>query len=137
MPKSAQTPATVLKSLMDEYQLTAFSLSKSIHLSNSAARLLVIGKSKITVPTALRLAKLFDKTPAYWLDLQREADLAEASKDTKLQDILKSITKAKKTTTHKPEAPKKPLKKKTISGKRKAAAKTPGAKPAKAKRPKK
>jgi plasmid maintenance system antidote protein VapI len=63
MPKS-QTPATVLQSFMDEYQLNPFSLSKEIHLSNSAVRLLVIGKSKVTVHIALRLARLFGQTPA-------------------------------------------------------------------------
>jgi addiction module HigA family antidote len=95
MAKS-QTPASVLQSLMDEYQLNPFSLAKAINLSNSAVRLIVIGKAKITVTTALRLAKFFGQTPAYWLDLQREADINEASKDKELQDILKAIPKAKK-----------------------------------------
>jgi len=135
MPKT-QTPATVLQSLMDEYQLNPFSLSKAVHLSPSAVRLLIIGKSKITVPTALRLAQFFGQTPAYWLDLQRDADLNEASKDQKLQDILKKITKAKKPVPPKPETAKKPLKKQTLSDKRKKAAKTPGAKPAKGTRAK-
>jgi len=130
MPKS-QTPATVLQSLMDEYQLNPFSLSKAVHLSPSAVRLLVVGKSKVTVPTALRLAKFFGKTPAYWLDLQREADLNEASKDNGLQDILKKITKAKKPAAPKLENAKKPFKKQTLSDKRKKAAKIPGARAAK------
>jgi len=100
MPKS-QTPASVLQSYMEEYQLNPFSLAKGINLSNSAVRLLVIGKAKISVSTALRLSKFFGQTPDYWLDLQREADLNEASKDEELQDILESIPKAKK-----PAAPK-------------------------------
>jgi antitoxin HigA-1 len=103
MPK-AQTPATALQSLMDEYQLTPFSLSKELHLSNSAVRLLVIGKANISVSTALRLAKFFGQTPAYWLDLQRETDLNEASKDKELQDILKAIPKARKPAASKQEA---------------------------------
>jgi len=137
MPKSSQTPATVLQSLMDEYQLNPFSLSKAVHLSHSAVRLLVIGKSKVTVPTALRLAKFFDQSPAYWLDLQREADLSEASKDKKLQDILKAVAKAKKPAAPKPETAKKPVRKQTLSDKRKKAAKTPGARAAKGSRTKK
>jgi len=130
MPKSTQTPASVLQSLMNEYQLNPFSLSKAINLSNSAVRLLVIGKAKVTVPTALRLAKFFGQTPDFWLDLQREADLNEASKDEKFQDMLKGIAKAKK-----PDAPKsvtaKPGKKQSLSDTRKKAAKVPGTKPAK------
>jgi antitoxin HigA-1 len=131
MPKSTQTPASVLQSLMDEYQLNPFSLSKAINLSNSAVRLLVIGEAKVTVPTALRLAKFFGQTPDYWLDLQREADLNEALKNEKFQDILKEITKAKKPAAPKPETDKKPGKKQSLSDKRKKAAEIPGTKPAK------
>jgi addiction module HigA family antidote len=122
---------------MAEYQLNPFSLSKAVNLSHSAVRLLVIGKSKVTVPTALRLARFFGQTPAYWLELQRETDLNEASKDSKLQGILKAITKAKKPTAPKPETAKKPVKKQTLSDKRKKAAKTPGARSAKGSRTKK
>jgi len=131
MPKSSQTPSAVLQSLMDEYQLNPFSLSKAIQLSHSAVRLLAIGKSKISVSTALRLAKFFGQPPAYWLDLQCEEDLNEASKDDKLQDILKAIAKAKKPAAPKPETAKKPVKKQTLSDKRKEAAKTPGTRAAK------
>jgi len=112
MPK-LQTPATVLQSLMDEYQLTPFSLSKELHLSNSAVRLLVIGKANISVSTALRLAKFFGQTPDYWLDLQRESDISEASKDKELQDILKAIPKAKKPAASKPSTVDNPNKKQT------------------------
>jgi addiction module HigA family antidote len=122
---------------MEEYQLNPFSLSKAVQLSHSAVRLLVIGKSKVTVPTALRLARFFDKTPAFWLDLQRETDLNEAAKDTKLQDILKAINKVKKPAAPKLDTSKKLDKKQALSEKRKKAVKTPGAKAAKGSRPEK
>jgi len=136
MPKS-QTPATVLQSLMDEYQLNPFSLAKAINLSNSAVRLLVIGKSKISVLTALRLAKFFGQTPAYWLDLQREADLNEASKDKELQDILDSILKAKKPAAPKPGTAEKPGKKQAHPVLSKKTTITTSARSAKNKGPKK
>jgi len=109
MPKS-QTPASVLQSLMDEYQLNPFSLSKEVHLSHSIIRALVAGNVRISVPTALRLAKFFGQTPDYWLDLQREADLNEASKDEILRGVLASIPKAKKPAPTKEEAAGKPTK---------------------------
>jgi len=109
MPKS-QTPATVLKSLMDEYQLNPFSLSKEVHLSHSIVRALVVGNVRISVPTALRLAKFFGQTPDYWLDLQREEDLNEASKDEVLRGVLASIPKAKKPSPTKEGAAGKPTK---------------------------
>ena len=96
MPKSAQTPVSVLKDLLEEYQLTSYSLAKAINLSVSAVRQIAVGKSKISVPTALRLAKFFGQTPDYWLDLQREADLSEAKRDEELQSVLKGISKVKK-----------------------------------------
>ena len=96
MAKKTQTPVSALKSLMSEYQLTAFSLAKAINLCNSAVQQIVKGRNKITVSTASRLGKLFGQSPIYWLDLQREADLAEAAKDKELSSVLKGITKAKK-----------------------------------------
>ena len=135
MPKTTLTPAVALKSIMDEYQLTAYALSKAIKLSNSAMLQILSGKTKITVSTALRLSKVFGQTTAYWLDLQRQADLSEAAKDKKLSTILNGITKAKKPTA-KPKA-KAPAKKAALSAKRKTAAKVPGARSAKRKTKKK
>jgi len=135
MPKSSQTPAAVLQSLLNEYQLNPLSLSKAIHLSPSGVRQLVTGKSKISVPNALRLAQFFGQPPSFWLDLQREADLNETSKDAKLQDILKAISKAKKPAAPKPGAAKN-VKKQTLSDKRKKTAKIPGARAAKGSRTK-
>ena len=131
MPKTAKTPGSVLIELMDEYHLNPFSLSKEISLSPSAVRQIVTGKSKISVPTALRLSKLFGQPPAFWLDLQRAADLSEAAKDKELTAILKKIAKAKKPAAKaKAKEKVKPLKKKTLADKRKKAAKVPGSKAA-------
>ena len=131
MPKTTKTPNSVLMSFMNEYQLNAFSLAKELKLSPTSVRLLTIGKAKITVPTALRLSKFFGQTPAFWLDLQREADLNEAAKDKELSAILKGIGKAKKPAAKPKAAAKaKPLRKTTLADKRKAAAKSPGSKAA-------
>jgi len=130
MPKTAQTPASVLNSLLEEYQLNPFSLSKMIGLSPSSVRQIVIGKSGISVPTALRLAKFFGQCPSFWLDLQLQADMKAAADNKDLQKALKGISKVKK-----PSAPAKGgkpqgknLKKNTLAEKRKKAAKAPGAK---------
>ena len=139
MPKSPQTPASALKSLLDEYQLNPFSLSKQIGLSSSAVRQIVIGKSGLTVPTALRLAKFFGQTPAFWLDLQLQTDMQAAKDDKELQDSLKAIPMAKKptaTVSSKEKAQTKSGKKETLADKRKKAEKIPGAKPARGRRPK-
>jgi len=135
MSKSFKTPASALNSLMKEYQLNPFCLSRQIGLSASAVRQIVIGESGITIPTALRLAKFFGQCPSYWLDLQLQVDMQEAAADKKLQSALKSISKVKK-----PSAPAKAItkdkmaKRSSISEKRKQAAKAPGAKQAARKR---
>jgi len=129
MPKSVQTPASVLMALMEEYHLNPFSLSKEISLSQSSVRLLVTGKSKVTVPTAFRLAKYFGQSPDYWLDLQREVDINDAQSNKELMAIVKGISKAKEPVA-KPKAQGNAARKTTLSDKRKNAAKVPGAKPA-------
>jgi len=129
MPKPAQTPASVLMALMEEYQLNPFSLSKKIHLSQSSVRQLVTGKAKVTVKTALRLEKYFGQSYDYWLDLQRAADIKEAQNDEELMAIVDQISKAKKP-VEKTKAQAKTARKTTLSDKRKNAAKVPGAKPA-------
>ena len=128
MSKSNQTPAIVLKSLMDEYQLSNLSLSRQINLSPSMVNQLVSGQSKLTIPVVLRLAKFFGKPPAFWLDLQRNTLLNEANGDKKLQSILKGISKVSKPAA-KPKA-KVQAKSNSLSAKRKKAAKVPGAKAA-------
>jgi addiction module HigA family antidote len=97
MPKSAvQAPGAVLQSYLDEYQLNPGRLGEAVKLSQSAVRQVVIGKTRISVPVALRLAKYFGNTPEYWIDLQNKFDLAEAAKDSDLTSVLKGISKAKK-----------------------------------------
>ena len=131
MPKASQTPAAALNSLMEEYQLNPFSLAKLLGLSTSSVRQIAIGKTGITVPMALRLAKFFGQCPSFWLDLQLQVDMLAASNDKDLQNALKGITKVKK-----PAAPAKTkpvgknTKKNTLAEKRKTAAKTPGSKAA-------
>ena len=131
MPKVQQSPATVLENLMAEYQLNPFSLSKQIGLTNSTIRNILIGKSGVSISTALRLAKFFDQCPSFWLDLQLQADMQFAASDKKLQVALKGIKKAvKPKPAAKEKAKTKPAKKtNTLAAKRKKAVKAPGSKP--------
>ncbi|GHV69840.1 hypothetical protein AGMMS49928_14280 [Spirochaetia bacterium] len=125
MEKEAKKPGAVLRAKMDEYQASARSLSKAIGASQSGVNQIVGGRTKITVSMALRLGKFFGTTPLYWLDLQRDFDLAEALKDKKLAATVKGIAKATK------PAVKAKAKAKPAAAKAKPAArKAPGAKPA-------
>jgi addiction module HigA family antidote len=96
MAKTTPTPSSTLLSYLDQYQISPLALSKAIGMSYSGVRQLITGKSKISVPSALKLGKYFGQTSIFWLDLQREADLSEAAKDKELQSVLKAIVKVKK-----------------------------------------
>jgi addiction module HigA family antidote len=95
MPKSLQSPGTVLQSLLDQYHLNPNRLGKEIKLSQSAVRQIVIGKARISAPVALRLAKYFGKKAEYWLDLQTQYDINAASQDKKLAVVLKAVGNVK------------------------------------------
>lgn len=72
-------PGRILK---DEFLaprgLTQVELAERIAVSFPRVNELVNGKRGVTVDTALRLARLFGTTPQYWLNLQRDYDLAAA-----------------------------------------------------------
>jgi addiction module HigA family antidote len=134
MPKSVALPGAVLKSKLDEFQLNPTKLAKEIKLSQSAVRQIAIGKTKITVAVALRLAKYFGTTADYWLDIQKAYDIAEAAEDSKLKAILQTINKVKKpATAPKPAPVKKAAAKKAPPAKK---AVKPGKAPAKGRRQK-
>jgi len=131
MTKSMLSPGDFLAHLLEKNESNPFKLSKEIRLSQSAVRLIVLGKTRISVPVALRLAKYFNTNPEYWLIMQMKWDLAEAGNDKKLTKVIKSISAFKKNTAKKPAA-KKPVAKKPAA--KKPAAKKPAVKKAAAKK---
>jgi len=139
MPKNIHTPGTELKALLKKHGLNCNRLAKAINMSNAMVRLLVLDNSPVSIAAAFRLAKFFKTEPKYWLNLQLDCDLAKAAKDKKLAKELGAITDISKYTfVRKPHASrtakgrtgKAGKKKTTLAGKRKAARKVPGAKPA-------
>jgi len=135
MPKSVKTPAAVLQSLIDEYQTNPFALSKNTHLAYQTITKILSGKGKIRVPIALKLGKYFGKPAAYFVDIQVKAIENELASNKTFTKQLNSIKKASKP-TGKSKITIKPAKgkTKTLSAKRKKAAKVPGARVAKRKR---
>ena len=132
MPKTEKTPASVLQSLIDEYQINPFALSKNAHLDYQTVRKILYSKGKITVPTALKLGKYFGQSPAYWIDVQIAAEINALSKNKKFVSGIKGISKVQKPAA-KAKTPARG-KTKTLSVKRKKAAKTPGARGTKRRR---
>lgn len=64
--------------------LKPYTLAKKLHVPRTRIERLVGEQTPVTPDTALRLAKFFDTTPQFWMNMQAAYDLAteaEAKKD--------------------------------------------------------
>lgn len=64
--------------------LKPYTLAKKLHVPRTRIERLVAEQTPVTPDTALRLAKFFDTTPQFWMNMQASYDLAteaEAKKD--------------------------------------------------------
>ena len=89
-----RTPTHPGEMLLEEFLIpagvTQRTLAEAIHVPYQRINELVNGRRGITPSTALRLAKYFDVTPGYWLNLQARWDLYHATK--REEDELDAIT---------------------------------------------
>jgi addiction module HigA family antidote len=114
----AKIPGMVLKeSFLDEYGLSTGKVAEDTGLSQSAIRQILIGKTRISLNVAVRLAKYFGNTFQYWLDLQTQYDVAELQKDAAFTDAVKKIPRAKKQAPIKKAEPQKAAVKKASTQK--------------------
>jgi addiction module HigA family antidote len=90
MPSKPIHPGEVLKGEMDVLEMSASTLAHAIHVPANRISQILSGRRNISVDTALRLGKLFSTGPQFWLNLQMayELDVAKASNDTHLNDIV-------------------------------------------------
>jgi addiction module HigA family antidote len=80
---------------LEPMHLTQRDLADAIHVPYQRINELVNGKRGITPSTALRLAKFFDMTADFWLNLQLRWDLYHAQRKeaealTKIQAIQRA-----------------------------------------------
>ncbi|WP_432736458.1 HigA family addiction module antitoxin [Maridesulfovibrio sp. FT414] len=74
----------LLEEFMEPYELSRNKLAAALCIPAQRIGQIVKGQRAITVDTALRLAKFFETTPQFWLNLQLRYDL-EVAKDEKLE----------------------------------------------------
>lgn len=72
--------------------ITQQALANAIRVRFPRINELVGGKRGLTPSTALRLARSFDMSPGFWLNVQMVYDLQQA--ETKESDVLKTIRRA-------------------------------------------
>mgnify|MGYP001202531961 FL=1 len=68
-------PGEHLAEFLEELQITRYQLAKELRVPQIRISQIVRGKRSITADTALRLAKFFNTSPQYWLNLQSNYDL--------------------------------------------------------------
>jgi addiction module HigA family antidote len=93
---SGKTPGAVLEKYIKDYNLSTKNVVLELGQNSTTFKKLLDGSKRITVELALLLAKKFDTTAEFWIDLQTKASLAEAKSDPKFQQRLKGVTKAEK-----------------------------------------
>ena len=70
------TMSEILKEeFMKPMNLTAYKLARSIDIPVSRIQAILNDEQKITLDTSLRLAKFFDVSDSYFLDLQSNLDV--------------------------------------------------------------
>jgi addiction module HigA family antidote len=71
-------PGEILKETLDDLGLSMNRLAQEIKVPANRISAIVAGQRAITGETALRLARYFGTTPAYWINMQAHYDLETA-----------------------------------------------------------
>lgn len=92
--KNGMRPIHVGEILREEYlkplNLSATALAKALGVTPARVNDIVRERRGVTADTALRLARYFDTSPQYWLNLQQSYELRVA--ELKTADSLQMIT---------------------------------------------
>lgn len=81
---------TILEDYLEPLGMSVNRLAIGLRVPATRMGEIVHGRRGITADTALRLARYFDTTPTFWLNLQSAYDLAIAS-DRSQQEIVRTI----------------------------------------------
>ena len=69
-------PGEILKELyLDPLEMSAGALAMKLNVPRTRIERIVTGRTGVTPDTALRLARFFDTTPQFWMNLQVSYDL--------------------------------------------------------------
>jgi addiction module HigA family antidote len=80
----------LLEEFIKPFGISQYRLAKDINVSQMKISEIVNKKRRITVDTALRLAKYFGISPEFWMGLQNDYDV-ETTLDN--EDVSKNIAK--------------------------------------------
>ena len=79
--KEPMHPGEVLKELyLNPLDMGAITFARRLNVPRTRIERLMKGVTGVTPDTALRLARAFNTTPAYWMNMQTNYDMSVASK---------------------------------------------------------
>lgn len=71
-------PGEILQEeFLEAFGISAYRLSKEIHIPQTRISQIIQGKRRITADTALRLSEFFGNSAQFWMGLQDDYDLEE------------------------------------------------------------
>lgn len=81
---------------MEPLEITAYRLSKDLHIPQTRISAIIKGKRRVTADTALRLSKYFGTSAKFWLGLQDDYDIEEErnKKSLELEAIVELEVKS-------------------------------------------
>ena len=81
-------PGEVLRELyLEPLQLTITDAAEALGVNRNTIADLIKGRSRVSTPMALRLAKALGTTPELWLNMQQNYDLWVARKKVSLSNV--------------------------------------------------
>jgi addiction module HigA family antidote len=84
-------PGEVLAGELEELDMTAAELARSLHVPSNRLYQLIAGKRAMTADTALRLEQWLGVEAAFWMNLQKSYELDLASEQVG-EEIKRTIT---------------------------------------------
>jgi addiction module HigA family antidote len=86
--KDPMHPGEVLKELyLDPLDIGAVAIARRLDVPRTRIERLLKGATGMTPDTALRLARVFGTTPAYWMNMQTNHDMAVAAREIDVSGI--------------------------------------------------
>lgn len=81
-------PGEILKRIfLDPLGISISKTSQKLGITRNALSKIINGKAGISPIMAFRLAKAFDTTPEFWIDLQVQYDMAKARNSVNLDKV--------------------------------------------------
>ena len=93
MARSAIHPGEHLSEALEAIGVSAAALARAIHVPANRVTGILHGRRAITADTALRLAKYFDTSATFWMNLQQTYELRRA--ESEMSKTIKSIASGK------------------------------------------